>query len=1371
MVDVKTFQKIRNFIAVVFLFCITGLHSLPLEQLVGTYDFLPADKKYLSPLSGAIWWESGTLKNYFDFGVKNPIKGVTVEDDATIQLMHQLFHVVGGYFNVTRNASYPAQHMSAKTVGKIMRAIEESREAGPEALKEWLTTIFSDVDGDFQKSVQETVSLSKKLLKDLDKVNKEEERAKKAMFAQLLAELKIINEPLKVDFENLLPKNFSEITPDVQETVIKRLKEQNPEEPKKQLRYKKFIAQFNEKFAMLPDFIRKSAADEQGRAGILKQLSKNDGQKLQARITKGLLDRSGVLIEKSLIDLIPESLVECGYFNYDASKTYMYVPYMTQSLFSAFLYYRAENRQELLDYFNELGLLPPAVEQDQQAWLDQQFDKLSINKIIAGLEGQQERSLEEIFNGGISEEQILAELFDQYRSTTLPPFSNYVSNVSVPGFSSITFPDCMETTIMNCYNSFRGGEIKGVESKKTHNEWVERVANIPFCVYGGIIEKNTGRYIPQLTGLGIENYEGFIYGPPAPQEQTEFVNVLGEQMPIMRAHGKKYILVDQDKYYLYELRPSLYNLIVLLNRLMNTELYQAQDHEQEWAILSQENFVSNHFDALWEKLGWSRDRAGGMSLDSARSIQFTLTKENDQFILQIHPGHGVAMPQKAVLKRYRDIFRLKIFTKIMNFKGQSHTEDDAQYITDVGMLYHPQTIEIIDRVSYPWKLFCLFSKTLLDKDKAEIGKQVLESNEVMLLHLAAQWAMNTVLANRNISDLLFARISSIQEISKKNMLFSSILGVALQAFFHEIIFAGYDMRTVHMLSNNLINRILKHNQGFEQVTLVAMESVKSAHVTTYCTGLELFINLVRYGKQLEQAILVATEAVKSIYPEIQWTGNMLFMELVNNDQAFEQAIVAASESVKSTNEGVYRSGLELFSCILKKNRGLHEATIAAIAAMRNTDSRIKNLGLPLLKQIVKKKYGFVQAIILATELVMAPYTRSNVSSYNLGQELFSEILMKTEGSSFFQIAQAFKSFSSNMDWNYDYFSMLFSGNTEYKEITIAAAEAMKSSLPALHTVGLFLFAKLVEKGQGFKEATEAASEAVKNADELIRRDGFDLFKALFERNQGFKEAAEAAAQAVQHRDEEIRKLGFSLFGELFARNQGFVQGIEAGCATMKSPYFLINWVAPHLFKLLVEYGKGFKEAAEVGQWAVKNSDAKMRTVGSDLLKKLSEKGYKFEERDQGAVEPAKHVSASELSEFAKQVEQGQGFEQAADAAAEAVQSTDRSIRYPGRDLFRALFKRNAGFKQAEQAASRAVQNTDVDVHASGLGLFEELVQKGHALEKAAQAAAIANRSTDYLLKSKGDSLQSLIDTVKEKAKSDDLDRWWGNILGDDLMKK
>lgn len=428
--------------------------------LKDTYNLLNEELRYLSPVHGAVWRKSHLLKNFFDYATA----------DATGQLTHELFHEVPGNFTFVNNDSYPASHFSADTIGRILGTLHVYHDS--QDLEDRLTNMLAH-NQRFQSSLQKTQAIYKQLIDEIktlkatikgtDSTDNEDALAKAVKFIRWqikdLANVAIIN---RSDDDIIAQLN----------AVIKQAYEDNDDKKKEQLT--KLHKNFTAALTTLNDIQKRNQGLRDRIAMLEKKAADHHSKKIQWRL-------------EQLIKLIVASHHECIETKDKAAR---FVPCTTHNILLAFLYAKADSKQELRNYFLALNEVigssimnkPNTAYFMSDAWLNSAYtskDAIRINQemitaikshqkvpllnrmkatalsfgLICSKKFENDRYREKILNLGDTlscdnaaryADIVYAEIINQNATSQIPKISGHSSYST---FNSMRFPDCVETAL------------------------------------------------------------------------------------------------------------------------------------------------------------------------------------------------------------------------------------------------------------------------------------------------------------------------------------------------------------------------------------------------------------------------------------------------------------------------------------------------------------------------------------------------------------------------------------------------------------------------------------------------------------------------------------------------------------------------------------------------------------------------------------------------------------------------------------------------------------------------------------------------------------------------------------------------------------
>lgn len=428
--------------------------------LKDTYDLLNEELRYLSPVHGAVWRKSRLLKNFYDYATA----------DATGQLTHELFHEVPGNFTFVNNDSYPASHFSAATIGRILGILHLHHDSAD--LENHLTVMLAH-DQQFQLSLQKTQHLYKQLtdeiktlkttIKGTNPDQSEDALAKAAKFIRWqikdMAHIVIIN------------RSDDEIIRDLTQAITQAYNDAND---KKVEQLTGLHKNFTAALTTLNDIQKRNQGLRDRITMLEKKAADHHSKKIQWRL-------------EQLIKLIVASHHECIETK---DKTARFVPCTTHNILLAFLYAKADSKQELRDYFLALNEVidssimnkPNTTYFMSDSWLEATYtnnDVTRINQEIAtAIQSHQKRPLlnrmkatalsfglicskkfendryrEKILdlgdtlscdNAACYADIVYAEIINQNATSQIPKISGHSSYST---FNSMRFPDCVETAL------------------------------------------------------------------------------------------------------------------------------------------------------------------------------------------------------------------------------------------------------------------------------------------------------------------------------------------------------------------------------------------------------------------------------------------------------------------------------------------------------------------------------------------------------------------------------------------------------------------------------------------------------------------------------------------------------------------------------------------------------------------------------------------------------------------------------------------------------------------------------------------------------------------------------------------------------------
>src|SRR5579872_972704 len=358
--------------------------EIAFTEIKGLYDPIPADKKQCSPVHGFNWWKTGIVENFWIFG-----------DQAsdTIKLIRDLFYLQadGVTFDATNLSRKPAKYFDAKTIGEIIRLIDQYKQPlSARELEALKTNLFDTLKRvlNFDQLVvqaQQRVASAKKDSSETEGAGKERQTLDR----------KIV----------------------VQERKLKTLMsspEQNPQTEAQITQLKKEIAAANNRLETLKE-----------RLALKKNLARF--------IHNNDLNEQGL---RALAGYIAGSVQE--------TLQGKYVPYTTHQILLAFLWKKVNEKSEFAHYF---ALVVPAMATDHR-WISLAYIKDDFTAFKAELATNPSKvTTDYTLNSFVA--------FGTYvwNASGLPLLiSSIADSVYLKGDKKYQFPDCGETSLRNFIN-------------------------------------------------------------------------------------------------------------------------------------------------------------------------------------------------------------------------------------------------------------------------------------------------------------------------------------------------------------------------------------------------------------------------------------------------------------------------------------------------------------------------------------------------------------------------------------------------------------------------------------------------------------------------------------------------------------------------------------------------------------------------------------------------------------------------------------------------------------------------------------------------------------------------------------------------------
>lgn len=592
-----------------------------------------------------------------------------------------------------------------------------------------------------------------------------------------------------------------------------------------------------------------------------------------------------------------KSLQECGY--YGTEKNPVYPEGMTHGILLAFLCSKVRGKRGIHCYFKALqdnmnSLLFIDREQKDLAYSKVVYStaKDDIDFIVKKVERFSKKSNKNkeicwFFNKISYEDMVFSELV---RPRKLPNFSQPEGITFYPGVTLIS--DCMETMIYDVCNlklydqkrnSFSLSKLPFKPDKKfkkfyknngdasknlSHKYWASVVSNRPWVAYHCIVQTNTGDNNKKIGKLP-EGFEGFIHGINKSFDLCEKVQVtfdyydedllidpqvyLFDQVAI---NQRKYIIIDPEKYFAFELQANITNVVVLLNMLLGLQLYE----DTKIALLD-ERFDEKYFSALCNTLGWKCNIPKGKLKEKYRNkemVTVELEVNSNSILFKWYMCvHGEVASRGSCMPPYRNKLLDYLVESLKNKTNESYSD-----LTSLFTLYYYPNEERFNKDREAFLDFPCLRRHLYflqdlhdDKIKYSIIKTILEYEDDPYLFKLVRKLISSLAVNgeRSYQEKMINLFFGMEDRKRRERLLGLFSGSLDQCY--DVINGSKDIKK----KVSLYKQAVLNNMYFKQAEDVVSEALKSEFVNVRMLGIELLGVLVRAGQAHEKAEEVLSE--------------------------------------------------------------------------------------------------------------------------------------------------------------------------------------------------------------------------------------------------------------------------------------------------------------------------------------------------------------------------------------------------------------------------------------------------------------------------------------------------------------------------------
>lgn len=501
--------------------------------------------------------ESGTIRNYYDASsdVQAPANQWLPKIAGPLRLTHALFTDTQGNFDISRNPNYPARHLGVSTLGNIIVLLEKEEHLDAKTLEDFIIK-----DPEFIRSI--------------DSIHVEHDGTE-MKFAQLSDQLGSSLQTSLIPYS----RNFA----------LNKLKVQRLH---KDWTRTQQLAHINARIIEIDQLTGKAKQSAQ------KERSQLVRQRDELQSVSSIGDYNRI---RELAQAIIDAQISSNFFPNNIAKW----------ILLACMYRKAKNKLELMPYFSVLKKhIPHACSALDETFMYKLFTPSDFNSI-------QDRiiSVQEMTPGALDpstyETLAIAQMIERYYKGPFPKIAEY-TDIVVNGAS---FPDCVEVTLMNLcdrviysktsgtfeldcipaerqsqllidfYSDQTNKQATNIHLPIVHQRWGTPLQNLPFVTY-------RQRLIQTIDGNTIvlsapKDTNGFICGLssaqlaslPHKEDKKDYVQIA----------GRWYIHSDGPHGYLCEMHPTIRNIIIVLDKLFNLNLFADKPLE--------EVFLSEHFNA------------------------------------------------------------------------------------------------------------------------------------------------------------------------------------------------------------------------------------------------------------------------------------------------------------------------------------------------------------------------------------------------------------------------------------------------------------------------------------------------------------------------------------------------------------------------------------------------------------------------------------------------------------------------------------------------------------------------------------------------------------------------------------------------------
>ncbi len=545
------------------------------------------------------------------------------------------------------------------------------------------------------------------------------------------------------------------------------------------------------------------------------------------------------------------------------------------------------------------------------------------------------------------EQIIYAQLLGSYSLVDIP----YARPKISIGTSNFEFPDCVETMIRNFLNHLSYDSEKKIFTienlkkltKKTlhenlvnfyetyanpsvagatnaHEAWAKVISNIPWVAYNNL-----------FAGDGC--CRGSYVKVP--------IDSIDQVRPFLMDNNDT-IINDDGASTVWELRSRYRNVIIVLNHLLNLELFKDKKMAEEFI---RDDFVNAYLPKViapfGEVVGNLPDGEVGILTINLLELR-SVGRYSYEVKFNLTQGHGQFSNKLLVAKS----------ASVLGLISSDHLKDLP--LTVLMLLPGDELVEFVSDDSIAW--LTLFAQEIDNPDKIlDFIDQIKHLNKSL-------YALMTFLNRRNLDE-------NINKCGQLKLLAKAIASGVETDFGMPIIQAQLGIMAsfpdIRYQALVLWRKLFEKGQGFMQAAVAAKEGMSCEDPDVQKIALDLWTLLVEKGQAFTEAADAATTGVMNNNFGIRGSALDLFKALVEKGQAFTAAADAASDGMLRGVPDVRWFALNLWKELFKKEQGFSVAIDAIKEGMKSRDDFVPRWAFTLCKALVEKGQGFTEAIDVA----------------------------------------------------------------------------------------------------------------------------------------------------------------------------------------------------------------------------------------------------------------------------------------------------------------------------------------------------------------------------------------------------------------------